>query len=114
MQDAALEKRPECTKSSLPKFMASLSLRGRYLGQVKGMLQLENVETITFQLLNVIACNGNGVDCGYGESFPTGEEFLDAMWTLTSLLISSQGDTYSLNRREWLLLPACHWLLLQG
>jgi hypothetical protein len=66
------------------------------------MLQLDNFENISLQLLSVVAArnvddyNGDDCDIVHQSPQPTKEEFLDALWTLTALLISTEGELFHL------------------
>lgn len=87
LQDVTLEKRPECTKSSLPKFAGALSLRSRYSGQVQGMLLLDDLDNIGYRLMEIVSEHPEGS----GPTPPTSEEFQQTLWSLTALLISTDG-----------------------
>lgn len=56
------------------------------MGKINGMLQLESIDNLAVQLLLVVAAQDD--DDPYR---PTKEQFLDALWTLTALLICTEG-----------------------
>jgi len=88
LPDGTLDKRPESTKTNLPKILSSLSLRCRYMGQIEGMLSLESIETIIYRLVNTVS---ESVPGRPDVEAPTLEEFLDALWTLTALVVHTKG-----------------------
>ena len=81
-----LEKRPECTKSSLAKFESTLTLRSRYMGQVQGLLRAEPLGQICNRLMKILS------DPEAAKTKPLCDDrFQDTLWTTTSLLISCEG-----------------------
>ncbi|GFO06729.1 phosphatidylinositol 4-kinase alpha-like, partial [Plakobranchus ocellatus] len=52
---ASLDRRPTCVNSESSTFMANLSIRSRYLGEVNGMLDIsENIETVESKLCETL------------------------------------------------------------
>ncbi|RUS74515.1 hypothetical protein EGW08_017722, partial [Elysia chlorotica] len=52
---SSLDRRPSCVNSESSNFMANLSIRSRYLGEVNGMLDIsDNVETVESKLCETL------------------------------------------------------------
>jgi hypothetical protein len=82
-QDGRLEKRPQCIKSALPKFVSALTCRSRSKGQVEGLLRKETLDIVIERMIQLL-----------NQSNPlivSQEEYEDTLWTSTALFVGSQG-----------------------
>jgi len=82
-----LEKRPQCIKSALPKFVSALTCRSRSKGQVEGLLRQEKTEKVIEKVIQVL-----------NQSSPliiSNEDYEDTLWTATALFVESNGNSTS-------------------
>lgn len=79
---STLDKRPRCVTSDSSRFVASLSMRSRYMGEVVGLLNQGDRTKLTHELVDKVweACDQKN-DNMHGP----------ALWRVTALLISNQG-----------------------
>ncbi|CAL8128289.1 unnamed protein product [Orchesella dallaii] len=91
--------RPECVKN-LAKSISSLSKRNHFHGQVRGMLQIQEVTIIADRMLERLSSpNKDAPD--------SDQIFEETIWIATSLCVSNANDlNYKLTRR---LLHAVCW-----
>jgi hypothetical protein len=57
------------------------------MGQIQGMLRLDSLENISYRLLATVSEHAED-----SENIPSLDEFLDGLWTLTALVITTEGS----------------------
>ncbi|CAG0914490.1 unnamed protein product [Notodromas monacha] len=89
---SALEKRPGCVKNNTSLFMTSMSLRTRYVGEVRGMLLSisktgGSEDFLIHRLMEDLKASASAKD---------DTKHQDALWRATSMFISSESMSCSL------------------
>lgn len=79
--EATLQRWPTCVKNNCSQLVACISLRSHYMGEVVGMLALQDEETLVTHLLSTKSCSGSM------------QAFQDCVYRMSALLIASrEGD----------------------